>query len=111
MPIARSVFCVRAHACVCVRVPAFVRSCVCMSAFLRSCCTCAYVRERVRVSACACARVGNLPRPCSHAPHLQGLDTTSELPPERWDINSFYDEDVDVPGKTYPRILSGFSPF
>ncbi|CAK0831545.1 unnamed protein product, partial [Prorocentrum cordatum] len=33
-----------------------------------------------------------------------GLDTSSELPPERWDINAFYDEDVDAPGKTYVKL-------
>jgi len=33
-----------------------------------------------------------------------GLDTTSELPPERWDMDAFYDPDVDAPGKTYVKL-------
>lgn len=32
-----------------------------------------------------------------------GLDTTAELPPERWDMDAFYDSDPDAPGKTYVR--------
>ncbi|CAK9102644.1 unnamed protein product [Durusdinium trenchii] len=33
-----------------------------------------------------------------------GLDTTAELPPERWDMDAFYDSDFDAPGKTYLRL-------
>ncbi|CAE7183438.1 pikAI, partial [Symbiodinium microadriaticum] len=33
-----------------------------------------------------------------------GFDTTTELPPERWDMDAYYDADVDAPGKTYVRL-------
>ncbi|CAE7638189.1 pikAI [Symbiodinium microadriaticum] len=33
-----------------------------------------------------------------------GLDTTADLPPERWDMDAFFDPDPDTPGKTYVRL-------
>ena len=30
--------------------------------------------------------------------HCWCQDTTSELPPERWDMDAYYDADVDAPG-------------
>jgi acyl transferase domain-containing protein len=32
-----------------------------------------------------------------------GVDATSEVPPERWDIDEYYDPDPDAPGKVYTR--------
>ncbi|MCA9962366.1 MAG: polyketide synthase, partial [Anaerolineales bacterium] len=32
-----------------------------------------------------------------------GVDAISEVPPERWDIDAFYDPDPDVPGKMATR--------
>ncbi len=32
-----------------------------------------------------------------------GVDAISEIPSERWDINSFYDPDSSTPGKTNSR--------
>eukprot|EP00931_Biecheleriopsis_adriatica_P047752 TRINITY_DN27548_c0_g2_i1.p1 TRINITY_DN27548_c0_g2~~TRINITY_DN27548_c0_g2_i1.p1 ORF type:complete len:4734 (-),score=1179.49 TRINITY_DN27548_c0_g2_i1:215-14152(-) len=33
-----------------------------------------------------------------------GFDTTTELPPERWDMDAYFDPDVDAPGKTYVKL-------
>jgi len=30
-----------------------------------------------------------------------GIDSVTEVPPERWDVNLFYDPDIHAPGKTY----------
>lgn len=33
----------------------------------------------------------------------QGVDTVTEVPAERWDVDAFYDPDPDAPGKSYTR--------
>ena len=33
-----------------------------------------------------------------------GVDGVSEVPPERWSLDEFYDPDPDAPGKTYTRF-------
>jgi acyl transferase domain-containing protein/SAM-dependent methyltransferase len=35
-----------------------------------------------------------------------GVDTVTEVPPDRWDINAFYDPDPDAPGKMSTRCAS-----
>ena len=32
-----------------------------------------------------------------------GIDAISEVPPERWDIDSYYDPDAEAQGKIYTR--------
>ncbi|GAF72012.1 unnamed protein product, partial [marine sediment metagenome] len=32
-----------------------------------------------------------------------GVDTVTEVPPERWDVDAYYDPDPDAPGKAYTR--------
>src|SRR5262245_40213141 len=32
-----------------------------------------------------------------------GVDTVTEVPPERWDVNAYYHPDVDAPGKMVMR--------
>ena len=32
-----------------------------------------------------------------------GVDATREVPADRWDVDRFYDDDPDAPGKTYSR--------
>ena len=34
---------------------------------------------------------------------MEGTDEVTELPPERWDLEAYYDEDPDTPGKMYAR--------
>ena len=34
---------------------------------------------------------------------VNGTDEVSEVPPERWDLDPYYDDDIDAPGKMYAR--------
>nr|VFJ66691.1 MAG: Acyl transferase domain-containing protein [Candidatus Kentron sp. DK] len=44
----------------------------------------------------------------------EGVDAMTDVPPERWDIDAFYDPDPDAPGKVYTRqagFVSGIDRF
>ncbi|MEM9568437.1 MAG: polyketide synthase, partial [Cyanobacteria bacterium P01_E01_bin.34] len=36
----------------------------------------------------------------------KGVDVVTEVPSERWDVDSYYSPDLDAPGKTYTRYGS-----
>jgi len=36
----------------------------------------------------------------------EGIDSVSEIPPERWNIEEFYDPNIETPGKMYTRFGS-----
>jgi acyl transferase domain-containing protein len=45
---------------------------------------------------------------------LEGRDATVEIPPDRWDVNAYYDPDPQAPGKSYSRwagLLEGVEQF
>ncbi len=45
---------------------------------------------------------------------IEGIDATGEVPPDRWNVNAFYDPDPDAPGKMYTRwggFLDGVDQF
>lgn len=59
-------------------------------------------REPIAVVGMGCRLPGNVGSPESYWKLLcAGVDATSQLPPDRWDKESFFDPDAEAPGKMY----------
>ena len=41
----------------------------------------------------------------THPEPRKAQDTTTELPPERWDMDAYYDADVDAPGGCHGKSM------
>jgi acyl transferase domain-containing protein len=71
--------------------------------------------EPIAVIGMGCRFPGNASDPESYWRLLRdGVDTVTEVPAERWDVDAFYDPDPDAPGKMYTRhgaFLSGVDRF
>src|SRR5690554_3632877 len=61
-------------------------------------------REPIAVVGVACRLPGGAVTPEDYWRLLRdGIDATTEMPGERWDVDSLYDSDPDAPGKMYTR--------
>ncbi len=61
-------------------------------------------REPIAIIGAACRLPGGANTPEAFWELLRdGVDATSEVPPERWNNEEFYDPDPDAPGKVYTR--------
>ncbi len=61
-------------------------------------------REPIAVVGLGCRFPGGADTPESFWQLLvDGVDAVREVPPERWDVESFYDPDPETPGKSYTR--------
>lgn len=61
-------------------------------------------KEPIAVIGMGCRFPGGADTPEAYWDLLQGgVDGTSEVPADRWDIDSYYDPDPDAPGKMYCR--------
>ena len=67
-------------------------------------------REPIAVVGMSCRFPGGADTPQKYWEMLcAGRDAICEVPPQRWNIDAFYDPDPDAPGKTYTRC-GGFLP-
>ena len=61
-------------------------------------------REAVAIVGMACRFPGGSDSPDAFWTMLRnGIDAITEVPPDRWDIDAYYDPDQDAPGKMYTR--------
>ena len=73
-------------------------------------------REPVAVVGLACRFPGGADPERFWASLAGGVDATREVPPDRWDVDAFYDPDPDAPGKICTRRggfldrVDGFDP-
>jgi acyl transferase domain-containing protein/pimeloyl-ACP methyl ester carboxylesterase/short-subunit dehydrogenase/acyl carrier protein len=60
--------------------------------------------EPIAIVGLGCRFPGGVDGPASYWRLLRaGVDAVTEVPPERWDVNRYYDPDPAKPGKTYSR--------
>ena len=60
--------------------------------------------EAIAVVGMACRFPGGADTPEAYWQRLcQGVDAISEIPPQRWDVETYYDADAEAPGKMYTR--------
>ena len=65
-------------------------------------------REPIAIIGMGCRFPGQATSPEAYWNLLRdGVDAIREVPPDRWDIDAFYDPDPDCPGKMYTR-MGGF---
>ncbi|MBP5971593.1 SDR family NAD(P)-dependent oxidoreductase [Brasilonema sp. CT11] len=61
-------------------------------------------KEPIAIVGMGCRFPGNANSPQAFWQLLRdGVDAVTEVPPNRWDINAFYDPNPDAPGKMYTR--------
>ena len=71
-------------------------------------------REPIAIVGMACRFPGGDGLESFWALLRDGLDATSEVPAERWDVDAYYDADREAPNKMYVRrgaFLSGVDRF
>src|SRR5947209_14298950 len=60
--------------------------------------------EPIAIIGMGCRFPGQAQTPADFWHLLQtGRDATTETPPDRWEVDSYYDPDPDAPGKMYTR--------
>jgi acyl transferase domain-containing protein len=61
-------------------------------------------REPIAILGCGCRFPGGADSPAAYWRLLaEGVDAVTEVPPERWDVDAWYDPDPEAPGKMYSR--------
>ncbi len=61
-------------------------------------------REPIAILGLGCRFPGGADNPAAFWRLLHdGVDAVTEVPPERWDVDAYYDPDPDTPGKAYTR--------
>ncbi|MGB7624347.1 MAG: beta-ketoacyl synthase N-terminal-like domain-containing protein, partial [Terriglobia bacterium] len=65
-------------------------------------------REPIAIIGMSCRFPGNANSPEAYWKLMyEGVDAIREVPPDRWDVNAYYDPDPDAPGKMNTR-MGGF---
>ena len=60
--------------------------------------------EAIAIVGMACRFPGGANTPDAYWQQLcQGIDAISDIPPQRWEVEAYYDADVETPGKMYTR--------
>merc|ERR1712117_325016 len=60
--------------------------------------------EPIAIVGMACRFPGGANDPSTYWNLLHnGIDAITPVPPDRWDVNAYYDPDPEVPGKAYTK--------